>query len=112
MSSTTLAPRRTRPNRAIATLAALAVAGVAGLAVAQVLRPTTTTDETFTLDPGAAVLEVDVDQGDVLLTAGRGDRLQVRRSTRVAGAAPTLKERADANGASLRSRCPVLPVRE
>jgi hypothetical protein len=90
---------------------ALAVAGIGALAVVQGLRPTTTTDETFTLNPGAAVLEVDVDQGEVLLTAGRDDRLQVRRTIRVAGTAPTLKQRADSNGASLRSRCPVLAVR-
>jgi hypothetical protein len=109
--STTQTPSRTRSTRVIATVAALAVIGGGAIALTQALRPATTTDETFTLDPGSAMLDVDLDRGQVLLTAGTGDRLQVRRTLRVAGPAPMVEERADVNGASLRSRCPDLSVR-
>jgi hypothetical protein len=84
----------------------VAITGVGAVSVAQAVRPPTTKDETFTLDPGSSMLEVDIDRGQVLLTAGTGDRVQVRRTIRGAGRAPVVEERADANGASLRSRCP------
>jgi len=108
--STTLTPRRTRPTRVLATLAVIAVAGVGAVSIAQVMDPSTT-DETFILDPGSPMLEVDVDRGQVLLTAGTGDRLQIRRTVRAGGRAPMVEERAGANGASLRSRCPALSGR-
>jgi hypothetical protein len=57
------------------------------------------------------MLEVDIDRGQVLLTAGAGDRLEIRRTVRAAGRAPTVEERADADGASLKSRCPALSGR-
>ena len=57
------------------------------------------------------MLEVDVDRGQVLLTAGTGDRLQVRRTVSAGRRAPAVEERADANGASLKSRCPALSGR-
>ena len=104
--STTLTARRTRPARVLATVAVVAITGVGAVSLAQAVRPPTTTDEAFTLDPGSSMLEVDVDRGQVLLTAGTGDRLQVRRTVNAAGRAPTVEERADANGAILKSRCP------
>jgi len=102
--STTLTPRRTRPARVLATLAVVAIVGGAVL-VTQSMR-SSTTDETFTLDPGSSMLNIDVDRGQVILRAGTGDRLQVRRTVSTGRRAPVVDERADANGASLSSRCP------
>jgi hypothetical protein len=105
--STTLTPSRTRPTRVLATVAVIAVTGVGAVWVAQAVgASTTTTNEAFTLDPGSSRLEVDIDQGQVLLTAGTGDRVQVHRTVRDANRAPRVEERADAHGASLQSRCP------
>ena len=109
--STTLTARRTRPARVVATVAVVAITGVGAVLLAPALRPSTTTNETFTLDPGSSMLEVDVDRGQVLLTAGTGDRVQVRRTVRAAVRAPQVEERADATGASLKSRCPALSGR-
>jgi hypothetical protein len=92
-------------------VAVVAITGVGAVSVAQAMRSSTTTDETFMLDPGSSMLDVDVDRGQVLLTAGTGDRLQVRRTVRVAGRAPMVEEHADVNGANLRSRCPALSGR-
>ena len=103
---TTLTPRRTRPTRVLATVAVIAVTGVGAVWVAQAGGASTTTNEAFTLDPGTSRLEIDIDQGQVLLTAGPGDRVQVRRTVRDADRAPRVEERADAHGASLQSRCP------
>ena len=75
--STTLTPRRTRRTRVVAAAAVITIAGVGAVSVAQALR-SSTTDETFTLDPGALMLDVDVDRGQVLLTAGTGDRRRYR----------------------------------
>lgn len=108
--SSTLTPRRTRPTQVIVTLAVVAIAGVGALSIAQAMRPSTT-DETFTLDPGSSKLEIDIDRGQVVLTAGDGDRLQIRRTVRAARRAPVVDERADLNGASLKSRCPALSGR-
>jgi hypothetical protein len=104
--TTTLTPRRTRPTRVLATVAVIAVTGVGAVWVAQAVGASTTTNEVFTLDPGSAKLEVDIDKGQVLLTAGTGDRVQVRRTVPDADRAPRVEERADAHGASLKSRCP------
>jgi Putative adhesin len=111
--STTPTLRRTRPTRVIATLSILVIIAIIGgaILVAQTMRSSTTTDETFTLDPGSSSLDVDIDRGQVLLTAGTGDRLEVRRTVRDAGRPPMVEERADADGASLRSRCPALSER-
>jgi hypothetical protein len=89
-----------------ATVAVVAVTGVGAVWFTQAVRPSTTTNETFALDPGSPKLAVDIDQGQVLLTTGSGDRLQVHRTVRDAGRAPQVEERADAQGASLKSRCP------
>jgi hypothetical protein len=107
--STTLTPRRTRPTWILAAGAVIAIVGGAAL-VTQDLR-SSTTDETFSLDPGGSVLTVEVDRGQVLLTAGTGDRLQVRRTVSTGRRAPVVAERADADGASLSSRCPALSGR-
>jgi len=109
--STTHIARRTPPARLFATVAVVIITGVGAVSLAQAVRPPTTTDDAFTLDPGSSMLEVDIDRGQVLLTAGTGDRLLVRRTVRAAGRAPTVEERADASGASLRSRCPALSGR-
>lgn len=109
--STILTPSRTRPARVFATVAGVAIVGVGAVSVAQAMLSSTTTDETFTLDPRSSMLDVAVDRGQVLLTAGTGDRLELRRMVRAAGRAPAVEERADVNGASLRSRCPALSWR-
>ena len=109
--SSTLTARRTSPARVVAALAVVAITGVAAASIAQAIRPSTTTDETFTMDPGSSILDIDVDRGQVLLTAGNGDRVQVRRSVPIAVRAPTVDERTDANGASLKSRCPTMSGR-
>ena len=108
--STTLTPRRTRPTRVLTTIAVLAVVA-GGVWVTQAMRPSTTSEETFTLDPGSSVLAVDVDRGEVRLTTSTGDRLEVRRTARQAGRAPVVDERADAQGATLSSRCPAFSGR-
>jgi hypothetical protein len=90
----------------LATVAVVALTGVGAVWVAQAVGASTTTNEAFTLDPGSSRLEVDIDHGQVLLTAGTGDRVQVRRTVRDADRAPRVEERADAQGASLQSRCP------
>lgn len=108
--STTLTTRRTRPTRVVAAVAVLAIAGGA-IWVTQSTRPATTSEETFTLDPGSSVLAVDVDRGQVRLTASAGDGLDVRRTVRHAGRAPVVDEWADAQGAMLSSRCPALSGR-
>lgn len=56
------------------------------------------------------MLEVEVDRGQVLLSAGTTDRVQVRRTV-PGGRAPEIEQRADANGVSLKSRCPALSFR-
>jgi len=103
--------RRTRRAGVLAVVAVVAITGVGAVSAAQAMGSSATTDETFTLDPGSSMLDVDVDRGQVLLTAGAGDRLQVRRVVDVARRAPMVEERADVNGASLRSRCPALSGR-
>lgn len=108
--SSTLTARRTSPARVLVTVAVVAITVVGAVSLAPALRPPAAA-ETFTLDPGSSILDVDIERGQVLLTAGTGDRLQVRRTVRAAGRAPTVEERADANGASLKSRCPALSGR-
>ena len=108
--STIATPRRTRPARVVATLAVIAILGGAVL-VSQTVRSSTTSDETFTLAPGSSRLDVDVDRGQVLLKVGTGDRVQVRRTVSGGRRASAIEERADAHGASLKSRCPALSTR-
>jgi Putative adhesin len=69
----------------------------------------TTTDETFTMDPGSRVLSVDLGRGDLLLTPSSSNHLEVRRTMRFSGRKPMVEERADASGARITTHCPAVP---
>ena len=101
-------PRRSGRRRALATVAALVILGTGAVLVTDAVLPSTTTDQTFTLDPGSPVLSVDLGLGHVLLTPSTSQRLEVHRTMRFRGRRPTVEERADAGGARITSHCPAL----
>ena len=103
----TLAPSRSRLTRVITVATAVALIAVGATLLAKAV-PATTTDQTFTMDPGSRVLTVDLGRGDVRLTAGASNHLEVRRTMRFSGLKPIVEERADANGARITTHCPAL----
>jgi hypothetical protein len=101
-------PRRSRPRRALVTVAALALLGTGAVLVTDAVLPSTTSNQTFTMEPGSAVLSVDLGPGHVVLTASTSQHLEVHRTMRFKGRRPTVEERADARGARITSHCPAL----
>jgi hypothetical protein len=105
----TLALSRSRLARVITVVAILALIAVGATLLAKAVPWATTTDETFTMDPGSRVLSVDLGRGDLLLTPSSSNHLEVRRTMRFSGRKPMVEERADASGARITIHCPAVP---
>jgi hypothetical protein len=104
----TLATSTSRISKAIMTAAIIVVVGIAAVLLGTPVASATTTEETFTMDPGSRVLSVDLGRGDVSLTRSSSKHLEVRRTMRFSGPKPIVEERADANGASITTHCAAL----
>jgi hypothetical protein len=103
----TLATSTSRFSKVIMTVAIIVVVGIGAILVGTSAASATTTEETFTMDPGARVLSVDLGRGDVSLTRS-STHLEVRRTMRFSGPKPIVEERADANGARITTHCAAL----
>ena len=64
----TLAPSTFRLSKVIMMVAIIVFVGIGAVLLGTPVASATTTDETFTMDPGSRVLSVDLGRGDVLLT--------------------------------------------
>jgi Putative adhesin len=104
----TLATSTSRSSKAIMTVAIIVVVGIGAAFLDTPVASATTTDETFTMDPGSHVLSVDLGRGDVSLTRSSSTHLEVRRTMRFSGPKPIVEERADANGARITTHCAAL----
>ena len=103
----TLALSTFRLSKVIMTVAIIVFVGIGAVLLGTPVASATTTDETFTMDPGSRVLSVDLGRGDVLLTPSGSNQLEVRRTMRFSGPKPIVEEHADANGARITAHCAV-----
>lgn len=103
----TLAPSTFRLSKVIMTVAIIVFVGIGAVLLGTPVASATTTDETFTMNPGSRVLSVDLGRGDVLLTPSDSNQLEVRRTMRFSGPKPIVEEHADANGARITAHCAV-----
>lgn len=104
----TLALSTSRLSKVIMMVAIIVFVGIGAVLLGTPVASATTTDETFTMDPGSRVLSVDLGRGDVSLTRSSSKHLEVRRTMRFSGPKPIVEERADAKGASITSHCAAL----
>ena len=108
---TMLQGRRVPALRALGVVVGVAVVAIVALWLADLLTPTTRTERTFTMAPGASRLSVEVGNGAVRLTSTDSDLLQVHRTVTHGWREPGIEERSDGSGAAITAHCPTLFAR-